>query len=350
MNQITIPDIGKINNPGAFTRLTSFTWNNGAVFRPGVNGVRSILQNRGEDCIIIIQKDAFGRQFSNIIPTSKTPGIPLPMFPLCLPAKVCLPLKGVLLDLDGTCVKSEPLWIAVILATTNSIRTQLGLAHLDDFSSQDIPHVSGRTVPDHLNYCLERYCPGGSYEKARLIYDDITQNDSANQMPLILEKLRRQGKSPHEAVNGTKELFSIFEEQAIPWHLVTSGLRYKAEPEAIEFFNQMGMSHLFNPDKLISAGNRGRNMGDAISKPWPNPYIEAAKLYGFDGDSQNWLIVGDSAADVISGVTGGITVIGVKGGNIERSGVDQLCFRMLPDLMGLTSLIKDLTDQKALFR
>ena len=70
------------------------------------------------------------------------------------------------MDLDGTSVRSEEFWIWIIEKTTASM--------FDDESfkieDSDIPFVSGHSVSEHLQYCIDKYCPGESLDKARNFY------------------------------------------------------------------------------------------------------------------------------------------------------------------------------------
>src|SRR5690554_2160741 len=63
-------------------------------------------------------------------------------------------IKGVLMDLDGTSVKSEEFWIGVI---EEIARFFLGNKKFK-FSAADRPYVSGFSVSEHLAYILEKYC------------------------------------------------------------------------------------------------------------------------------------------------------------------------------------------------
>ena len=63
------------------------------------------------------------------------------------------PLKAVLMDLDGTTVHSEHFWIWIIEKTTASL---LGDPKFE-LEACDEPHVSGHSVSEHLQYCVDKY-------------------------------------------------------------------------------------------------------------------------------------------------------------------------------------------------
>ena len=73
------------------------------------------------------------------------------------------PVRAVLMDLDGTSVRSERFWIWIIEQTTASL---LGDPHFA-LEENDLPYVSGHSVSEHLEYCIRKYCPGRTVEEAR---------------------------------------------------------------------------------------------------------------------------------------------------------------------------------------
>ncbi|GAG95669.1 unnamed protein product [marine sediment metagenome] len=86
------------------------------------------------------------------------------------------PIKAVLMDLDGTSVKSESFWIWIIQLTTSSL--------LDDpkfeLEESDMPYVSGNSVSEHLKYCIKKYCPDKTIEQARKFYFEHTHREMKN--------------------------------------------------------------------------------------------------------------------------------------------------------------------------
>ena len=80
------------------------------------------------------------------------------------PVELRRPVKAVLMDLDGTSVHSEPFWIWIIEQTTASLRRQPGFT----LDQTDLPFVSGHSVSEHLQYCIDKYCPSGYQASASL--------------------------------------------------------------------------------------------------------------------------------------------------------------------------------------
>ncbi len=74
------------------------------------------------------------------------------------------PLKAVLMDLDGTSVRSESFWIWMIQCTVASLLDHPRF----EFEDTDAAHVSGHSVSEHLAYAVQKYCPQRTVEEARL--------------------------------------------------------------------------------------------------------------------------------------------------------------------------------------
>jgi phosphoglycolate phosphatase-like HAD superfamily hydrolase len=314
----------------AIVPLNSYVVPGQGLLEVGRHGVTALARNRGGEFLFIVRGDE-----TEVMLCSQL-GVNPPRFALP-PVAIEAPLEGVLLDLDGTSVKSEPLWIAVILQVTNEMRAREGSPPLDCFRHEDLPHVSGRTVPEHLSYVHGRYFPRGSVEEARRIYDRITKSDE--EMDRIAAELRSRGVNRYEPAPGLKELLLELRRRGVRIGMVTSGLYYKAWPELDEAFRAMDLGPPLDfLDAFITAGTkpekgRAGTMGDAIAKPWPNIYYEAARALGFRPETAaRFVVIGDSASDAGSARTMGVAIIGVRGGNIEAAGVAQLCFAIAGDL------------------
>ena len=77
------------------------------------------------------------------------------------------------MDLDGTSVRSEEFWIWIIEMTTASL-----LGNPDfKLEEADMPFVSGHSVSEHLQYCIDKYCPDKTIEEARNYYFDPQGNE-----------------------------------------------------------------------------------------------------------------------------------------------------------------------------
>ena len=79
------------------------------------------------------------------------------------PVEIHRPIKAVLMDLDGTSVRSEQFWMGIIEQTVASLLGDDGFQLADE----DAPYVSGHSVSEHLQYCMGKYCPERTVEEAR---------------------------------------------------------------------------------------------------------------------------------------------------------------------------------------
>ena len=241
-----------------------------------------------------------------------------------------LPARAVLMDLDGTSVHSESFWIWII---------QQSVALLLDnprFSLEDadLPFVSGHSVSEHLQYCLDKYCPDKTVEEARQAYFSITRRE----MDEIMHGRGREGAftpAPH-----LKEFLTTLKQADVKIGLVTSGLTEKALPEIVSAFRTLGMGDPLNfYDAIISAGTalgpgQVGTLGELEPKPHPWLYAETARVgLGLGWDSQSVFAMEDSSAGVVSARLAGFPCIGMEGGNIRQSGVTCLCHTMCGDLL-----------------
>ncbi|MGI6392197.1 MAG: HAD family hydrolase [Candidatus Izemoplasmatales bacterium] len=237
--------------------------------------------------------------------------------------KLKRPVKAVLMDLDGTSVKSESFWIWIIQLTVCSL---LGR---DDFTFEeaDQPYVSGHSVSEHLQYCINKYCPDKSLEEARKYYFMHTKYE-------MNEIMEGRGKADaFTPSNRVKEFLLALKKRSIKIGLVTSGLYEKAWPEIVSAFKTLDMG---DPkefyDASISAGfplGKGKvgTLGELSPKPHPWLYAETCTIGLNIPFRQRHHVVGieDSGAGVCSIKLAGYTTIGITGGNIEASGTKGLC-------------------------
>ena len=233
------------------------------------------------------------------------------------------PVKAVLMDLDGTSVRSESFWIWIIEQTTASLLGD------PDFklSHEDEPFVSGHSVSEHLQYCIDKYCPGESLSRARDFYFEHTHRE----MEEIMAGRGKEGAfTPSE---GLKEFLYSLKEMGIKIALVTSGLYEKAWPEILSAFRtlDMGKPEEFY-DSAISAGFPLRKgsvgtLGELSPKPHPWLYAEAATVgLGIPESERNHIVgIEDSGAGAASIRLAGFPAIGFGGGNINASGTRALC-------------------------
>ena len=237
-------------------------------------------------------------------------------------ARFVAPARAVLMDLDGTSVRSEHFWVWIIERTTARLLGDPEFA----LEEEDQPHVSGHSVSEHLQYCIHKYCPAKTVEEARARYFEITHRE----MSKILEGRGRQGAfvpSP-----GLKPFLLELKANGIRIALITSGLHEKAWPEIVAAFREMEMG---DPrefyDAIITAGyplrpGEAGTLGELAPKPHPWLYAEAARVGLGIEPAQAHRVVGieDSGAGVVALRLAGFAAIGLAGGNIESSGVRPL--------------------------
>jgi beta-phosphoglucomutase-like phosphatase (HAD superfamily) len=233
------------------------------------------------------------------------------------------PVKAVLMDLDGTSVRSEDFWIWIIQLTMASLLNNPKF----ELEEADLPFVSGHSVSEHLQYCLNKYCPDNTIEEARQFYFEHTHYE----MHEILEG--RGKKNAFTPRPGLKEFVLTLKDMGIKIALVTSGLYYKAYPEILSAFNTLGLGDpIAFYDTIITAGfplRKGEigTLGELSPKPHPWLYAEACRVgLGIDFAHRNSVIgLEDSGAGIYSIRLAGFPAIGIAGGNIIESGIRNLC-------------------------
>ena len=247
--------------------------------------------------------------------------------------KIEKPVEAVLMDLDGTSVKSEEFWVWII---QSSIARLMGNPRFS-LEDADIPHVSGHSVSEHLQYCIDKYCPEKSVEEARRHYYDITDYE----MDEILAGRGREGAfTPAE---GLKDFLYELKSRNVKIGLVTSGLYRKAMPEIISAFKTLGMGDPVDfYDAIITAGYPlGKGMtgtlGELAPKPHPWLYAETMRVgLGIPFERRHHVVgIEDSSAGVVSILLAGVAPIGLTDGNIIKAGVDPLCTHMVDNLHGV---------------
>ena len=258
------------------------------------------------------------------------------IYPLC-DALFEGPAEAVLMDLDGTSVRSEGFWMWIIERTTARLLDNPNFS----LESEDEPFVSGHSVSEHLHYCLQKYCPDKNVEEARKYYYEITHWE----MKEILEGRGRP--DAFKPVPGLKEFLMALKNQGTKIGLVTSGLYEKAWPEILSAFRVLGMG---NPlefyDAIITAGQPLRKgqtgtLGELEPKPHPWLYAETARVgLGVQSSRRHKAIgIEDSSAGVISVRLAGFAAIGMAGGNISGSGVESLLHAQCEHLLDALPMI-----------
>lgn len=238
------------------------------------------------------------------------------------PVRIERPIRAVLMDLDGTTVRSEGFWMWIIERTTAQL---LGN---DAFRlvREDEPFVSGHSVSEHLKYCINKYVPSATVEQARHVYFATTHRE----MQAIVD-----GTGKTDAFTpspGAKEFLLALKARGIKIACVTSGLYEKAWPEIVSAFRTMGLG---DPkqfyDAIVTAGFSIRpgepgTLGELQAKPHPWLYAEAARVgLGIDyADRHHVIGIEDSGAGVVSIRLAGFACIGMADGNIRAGGTECL--------------------------
>lgn len=247
------------------------------------------------------------------------------------------PVKWVLMDLDGTSVKSEPFWISIIEMSVKSLLNDPSFK----LSKEDEPHVSGHSVSEHLSYCINKYAPNASLAKAREYYFEHTHREMA-----LVAKGEGMGDAFVPAP-GLKKFLLTLKEKGIKIGLVTSGLYEKAYPEILGAFKTLGLGDPCDfYDCIISAGTRlckGQvgTLGELSPKPHPWLYAETGYVgLNIPLEERDHVIgIEDSGAGICSILLSGFAPFGVMGGNISSSGTEGLCEVYEKDLLSLLPYI-----------
>jgi beta-phosphoglucomutase len=309
---MTIPDLGSYP---ADCGLRSLEVSGDGIFRVGHNGVHSITAT-GDGKVEFIAFD------SHTLAHVRS-ALGYPAYYRIHPVAIRKPLKAVLMDLDGTSVRSEGFWIWIIQMTT---ATLLGNSHFE-LEPGDLPFVSGHSVSEHLQYCLSKYCPKRTVEEARAVYFEHTHRE----MQAILD-----GRGRADAFTpapGLKDFLVEVKGKGIKIGLVTSGLYEKAYPEIVAAFRTLGMGAPRDfYDAIITAGfplRRGEagTLGELSPKPHPWLYAETCCVgLGIPFEDRHHVVgIEDSGAGVCSIRLAGFAAIGISDGNIVESGTRALC-------------------------
>lgn len=293
------------------------------------NGVEYIVATRDRKIELIVTGD---KTTAYLLSSSGYPAY----YPLN-DTKVEKPVKAVLMDLDGTTVRSEDFWIWIIEQTCQSLLDSRKF----ELEDSDIPFVSGHSVSEHLMYCLNKYCPDKGIDEARSHYFKHTHQE----MDKIMKGCGREDAfTPTE---GIKDFLLELKSRNIRIGLVTSGLYEKAFPEILSAFMtlKMGDPKEFY-DTIITAGYPLRKgavgtLGELCPKPHPWLYAEAAAVgLGMSYDQRHHIVcIEDSSAGICSIKLAGFSPIGISGGNIIKGGTYDFCDYYHNDLEGMLGIL-----------
>lgn len=322
-----IPDLGEFDENCGLKIIDECS---DGCFRAGENGVKNVYATGdGKVEFICYEKHTIAYVLSSI---------GYPAYYKVKPVEVQKPIKAVLMDLDGTSVKSEEFWIWIIEQTTASLLGDPAFR----LSEEDFPYVSGHSVSEHLQYCIEKYCPNKSLDEARNYYFEHTHREMQN----IMDGCGKEGAFTPSP--GLKNFLTELKAMGIKIGLVTSGLYEKAWPEIKSAFDTLGMG---DPkefyDASISAGFPLRKgcvgtLGELSPKPHPWLYAETCTVgLGIDEADRNHVIgIEDSGAGVCSVRLAGYGTIGFGGGNIDKSGTRALCHEYFDNFEQVLAYVK----------
>ncbi|HPO11910.1 MAG TPA: HAD hydrolase-like protein [Candidatus Hydrogenedentes bacterium] len=324
---VTIPNIGPIAGNSGFIPLECTS--NGA-FKTGLDGVISITAT-GDRKVEFIA-------FENHTLAYVTSAMGYPAYYPVHPVNIEKPVQAILMDLDGTSVHSEEFWIWIIQQSTASL---LGDPTFE-LEEADLPYVSGHSVSEHLQYCIQKYCPEKTVEEARGYYFQHTRRE----LQAILDGHGR--KNAFTPAPGLKDFLLEVKSKKIKIGLVTSGLHEKAWPEIVSAFRTMNMGDpLAFYDAIITAGFPLRTgecgtLGELSPKPHPWLYAETGRVgLGIPFENRNRVIgLEDSGAGVCSVRLAGYPAIGMAGGNIVQSGVRALCCQYCTSFNEVLAIIR----------
>ncbi len=299
-------------------------------FKTGKNGVTAIFST-GDGKVEFIS-------FENRTLAYVKSAMGYPAYYPVHPTRLDKPVKAVLMDLDGTTVRSEEFWREIIQLTCRSL---LGNPKFQ-LENADLPHVSGHSVSEHLKYCIGKYCPDKTVEEARKFYFEHT----GYEMKEILEGRGR--KNAFRPSPGIRDFLYELKGMKIKLGLVTSGLYQKAYPEIVSAFDTLGMG---DPkdfyDCIITAGyplgqGAAGTMGELSPKPHPWLYSETCRVglgIPFE-DRHSVLGIEDSGAGICAIKLAGYTAIGIEDGNILHSGTRGLCDHFCRSFEEIINIIK----------
>lgn len=324
---IHIPDLGDFDGQSG---LRALEITEDGKFQVGKNGVVDIVET-GDSKVEFI---SFGDHSLACVKSA----IAYPAYYPVLPVKEEKPVKAVLMDLDGTTVRSEEFWIWIIQM---SIASLLGNPKFE-LEEADMPFVSGHSVSEHLQYCIDKYCPGASLDKAREFYFEHTHRE----MEEIMAGRGKEGAFTPTV--GVKDFLLELKSMGVKLGLVTSGLYEKAYPEIKSAFQTLGMGEPTDfYDAIISAGFPLRKgsvgtLGELAPKPHPWLYSETCVVgLGIPFAERNSVIgIEDSGAGACSVRLAGYTTVGIAGGNIIESGTKALCNHFCDNFEEIMKIIK----------
>ena len=324
---IRMPGLGEFREGDGLRPLSACS---DGVFHAGRDGVRAVMAT-GDGKVEFI---AFEDRTLGYVRSA----MGYPAYYPVHPVEIRKPVKAVLMDLDGTSVHSEAFWVWIIERTTGSLLGEPGFR----LEESDLPHVSGHSVSEHLQYCIDKYCPPKTVEQARGHYFEHTHREMAE---ILAGRGRADAFQPSE---GLKDFLLTLRGEGIRIGLVTSGLHEKAWPEIVSAFRALDMGEpLAFYDAVITAGFPMRKgveagtLGELSPKPHPWLYAEVCRVgLGIPFEQRHHVVgIEDSGAGVCSIRLAGFAAIGMSGGNSVGSGTRALCIHFCKSFDDLLKVI-----------
>lgn len=325
--QFDIPGLGTLSKDSGLKALETCS---DGVFRVNHDGVKSITATGDGKVEFVAFED---HTLAFVLSAMGYPAY----YPVH-PVQINHPVEAVLMDLDGTSVRSEEFWIWIIEQTTASLLKNRKF----QLEEADLPYVSGHSVSEHLQYCVRKYCPGASVEDARKFYFEHTHRE----MQAIMEGHGKE--NAFVPTPGIREFLMELKKRDIKIGLVTSGLYEKAWPEILSAFQTLDMG---DPkdfyDAIITAGyplRKGETgtLGELSPKPHPWLYAETCRVgLGIPFERRHNVIgIEDSGAGICSILLAGYTPVGIAGGNIAESGTRDLCSHFVENFDQVLSILE----------
>ena len=245
-------------------------------------------------------------------------------------------IKYVLIDLDGTTVRSEEFWMYLIEKTTQELLNDKSFK----LSEEDVPYVCGYTTLIHLKYVKNKYHFSQDLDTALAVYDKICHYE----LNEIMEC--RGNVNAFKPREGLKEFLFKLKEMGFKIGLATSGLDYKSIPEIVSAFRVLNLGDpLKFYDAIITGGRQNGKgeygtIGELVAKPHPWVYRELA--FGLKiQDLSDAIVVEDSASGLLAAKLAGLNVIGFKDGNLMKSGLYDQALFMVDTFDDVIDYLKD---------
>ncbi len=214
-------------------------------------------------------------------------------------------LGGVLFDMDGLLVDSEPLWFEVECTVAERLD--------GNWSETDQQALIGGSLPRTVSYLLERASrPASREEVGRWLVEGMTSLLASRELITM---------------PGARELLAEVRAARIPHALVTSSER----PIMDAVLKQLGVS--FNATVCADDVLRG--------KPDPEPYLRAASLLG--ADPRSCVALEDSPNGIASAEAAGCRLLAVpslvpieaRPGRVVAASLGQVDLATLRDLVAV---------------